>query len=112
MALCYLKWNSSVGKLLFLVVRGGNLLKNIDVKIETWQLDSYLICLFHLHFYPWKDWNSLLFRSTGCSSSGGLRGWTLQWHCSLRLAVVLLGADPELISPELKIIKSHKTREQ
>lgn len=112
MALYYLKRDSSVGKQLFLAVSGGNLLKNIDVKTETWQLDSYLICLFHLHFYPWKDWNCLLFRSTGCSSCGGLRDWTLQWHCSLGLAVVLLDADPELISPEFEIIKSHKTREQ
>lgn len=109
----YLKWNSSVEKLLFLVVKVGNLLRNIYLKIEMW---TWILCffpqnllevgLFHHTAVPVK---AVILCSTDTLGLWQWRRMRLDTVLFLSLAVDFLDAHPELISPELKVIK---TREQ
>lgn len=100
-------------KLLFLVVKVGNLLRNIYFKIEMW---SWI-----LWFFPQNVQEVGVFHHTVILVNAGIlcsadslgvwlwRRMRLDTVLFLSLAVDLLDAHPELISPELKVIK---TREQ
>lgn len=97
--------------LLFLVVKIQNLLRNIYLKIE---MPAWILC-----FFPQNLQEVDLFHHTVvpvkaeilCSADtlGLWKRMRLDTVVFLGLAVDLLGAHPELISPELKVIK---TREQ
>lgn len=100
-------------QLLFLVVKVGNLLRNIYLKLE---IDTWILCLF-----PQNLQKVCLFHHTVVSVKAGILCsvdtlglwlWSRMRLDNVRflgLAVHLLDAHPELISPELKVIK---TREQ